>query len=160
MTPSERQAVITEALTWVGTPYRGHSCIKGKRGGVDCGQLLYGVYHGLGLIPEIDLPTDYSLQVGQHQASTEYVSLVDRFFSPIEEAAVLPGDLVLYRIGHAYAHAGIIIEWPSFVVHAELLHGVSGTHGLNNPGLRHRRYMHGADVVFRTLTETEKGGPQ
>ncbi len=65
-----------------------------KGSGVDCGQLLYGVYRNCGLIPEInDLPKDYALNIGLHQASTEYVDLVLQFFREIPESEVLPGDV-------------------------------------------------------------------
>lgn len=147
MTAEQRKRVIAELRTWIGTPYRGHQCVKGA--GVDCGQLIYGVYRACGLIPEVDLPRDYSLDATFHQASTEYVSIVDRFFVPTADPQ--PGDLVLYRIGKAYGHGGIIERWPELVIQAEISHGVSGTHGLRNPGLRRNRYLHGAEVIFRTL---------
>jgi cell wall-associated NlpC family hydrolase len=147
MTDGQRQAVITEALSWAGTPYRGHSCVKGV--GTDCGQLIYGVYRACGLIPELELPTDYSLQVAQHRASREYMDMIDRFFCPVD--VPLPGDLVCYQLGLAMAHAAIVISWPDFVVQAELRHGVSGSHGINNPHLRQQNYLAGTVREFRTL---------
>src|SRR5580658_3533782 len=66
LTIEQREAVVSEVDTWVGTPYRGWSCVKGA--GVDCGQLLYAVYRNCGLIPEInDLPKDYPLFIGLHR---------------------------------------------------------------------------------------------
>jgi len=153
MTNEERAAIVAEARSWVKTPYIGHACIKGV--GTDCGQLIYGVYRAVGLLPEItDLPKDYSLQVAQHHESKEYMELIDKYFSPVDESAVLPGDLVCYQLGKAMAHAAIVVSWPSFVIQAELRHGVSGSHGINNPWLRQRHYLHGTVRVFRTL----KGG--
>ena len=152
----QRRAIVEETKTWIGTPYRGWSCLKGA--GTDCGQLLYGVFHGLGFIPEMELPKDYSLQVAQHQASTEYLSVVDRFFRQIEEAEVQPGDLVVYKLGLAYAHAAIVVEWPNYVIQAELRHGVSGSHGTKNPALRERHYLQGCVCDFRTLRDEYCGG--
>ncbi len=136
MTPAQRSNVVAEALTWIGTPYRGWSCLKGL--GADCGQLLYGVYRNCGLIPVLDLPKDYSLQVSQHQASTEYVDLVARYFREIPEAAAQPGDIVVYKLGLAFSHAAIIIRWPDYIVQAVGHHGVSGEHGIKNPLFRRR----------------------
>ena len=108
-----------------------------KRCGVDCGQLLYGVFHSLGYIPALDLPRDYSLQIAQHQESLEYVELVSRFMREIPEAEALPGDVVVYKLGKAYAHAAIVIEWPSYLIHAVGRHGVSGAHGTKTPLFKH-----------------------
>lgn len=157
MTDEQRAAVVKEALSWAAakTPYRGHSCLKGV--GADCGQLIYGVYRACGLVPETELPVDYSLQVAQHRASREYMTLIDSYFDPIEESEAKPGDVVCYQIGHAMAHAAIIISWPEFVIQAELRHGVSGSHGTNNPHLRQRHYLSGTTRVFRTLRNCEGG---
>lgn len=151
MTDEQRAAIVSEARSWVKTPYAGHSCLKGV--GVDCGQLIYGVYRACGLIPVLELPKDYSLQVAAHQTSTEYMDLIDMFFRPILESEAKPGDLVCYQLGLAMAHAGIIVEWPNFIIQAELRHGVSGSHGLNNPGLRRHHYLRGTVRQFRTLRE-------
>lgn len=153
LTGKQREALSKEALSWAAakTPYRGHSCLKG--GGADCGQLIYGVYRACGLLPELDLPTDYSLQVAQHRASTEYMEVIDKYFRAISEAEAEPGDLVCYQLGLSMAHAAIIISWPSFIIQAELRHGVSGSHGINNPHLRQRHYLQGTVREFRTLRD-------
>jgi cell wall-associated NlpC family hydrolase len=118
LTDIQRAAIVAEAESWVGTPYRGWSCVKGA--GVDCGQLLYGVYHACGLVPVIDLPKDYPLYIGQHQASTAYVDLVATYFREIPEAEVLPGDVVVWKLPNslAFCHAGIVKTWPTYFIHA------------------------------------------
>jgi cell wall-associated NlpC family hydrolase len=118
MTNEQREAVVAEAMTWIGTPYRGWSAVKGA--GVDCGQLIYAVYHDLGLIPEMDLPKDYPLFIGLHQASTEYVDLVLQYFREIPEEEVQAGDvMVLKLVGSlSYCHGAIIKSWPDFIIHA------------------------------------------
>ena len=97
LTDEQRAAVVAEAKTWIGTPYRGWACMKGK--GADCGQLIYGVFRNVGLVAAMELPKDYSLQVAQHRESREYVEVVDRFFADIPEDEAQPGDLVLYKLG-------------------------------------------------------------
>lgn len=143
LTADQRTAIVKEAKTWLGTPYRGWSCVKGV--GTDCGQILYGIFHHLGYLPVIALPKDYSLQVSQHRASTEYIALVNQYFVDIPEAKALPGDLVIYKLGLSYAHAAIIVEWPRYIIQAEARHGVSGAHGTKSPLFK------GAERVFRTL---------
>lgn len=126
LTQEQRDKIVAEAHTWVGTPYRGWSCMKGC--GADCGQLLYGIYRNCGLLPELNLPKDYSIQVAQHRASTEYVDLVAAHMREITEAEVLPGDVVLYKLGLAYAHGGLIVSWPEYVIHAIAHSGVVAHH--------------------------------
>jgi hypothetical protein len=154
----QRAALTAEALSWCAakTPYRGWACIKGA--GTDCGQLLYGVYRACGLLPALELPKDYSLDVAAHRASTEYMDFVCKFFRVIPESEAKPGDIVCYKLGLAMAHAAIVISWPDFIIQAELRHGVSGSHGLC-PALRERRYLHGTVREFCTLRdEFCKGG--
>jgi cell wall-associated NlpC family hydrolase len=123
MTDQERQAVVAEAKTWIGTPYRGWAQIKGSKGGVDCGMLLKAVFQACGLIPQgnLNIAMDYSLQVAQHKPDKTYFGIVERFTHEIPESEVKPGDVALFKLGHAYAHGGIVIEWP-VIVHA-LAHG-------------------------------------
>lgn len=149
LTTEQRNAIVAEALTWRGTPYRGWSHVKGA--GADCGQSLYGIYRAVGLLPELTLPKDYSLQVSKHRNSTEFINLVDRFFRPIPEALVLPGDLVIYKLRLAYAHAALVVEWPRYVLQAEERHGFSGAHGTMHPAWARR------ERVFRTLKDAYCG---
>jgi cell wall-associated NlpC family hydrolase len=150
LSTQQRAAIVEEAKSWKGTPYRGWACRKGE--GADCGQVIYGIYHACGLVPEVTLPKDYSLQVSQHRASTEYINLVDRYFRDVKEAEVQPGDLVVYKLGLAYAHAAIIVEWPRFVLQAVARHGFSGAHGTQHPAFYRR------ERVFRTLKDEYCGG--
>ena len=150
MNQKQRNRIVKEAQDWAdaGTPYRGHACLKGT--GTDCGQFIFAVFRDAGLVSpkiEAELPKDYSLQVAQHRASTEYISIVDRFFRDIPEAQVLPGDVVVYKLGHAFSHAGVVVSWPEHIIHAELRHGVSGAHGTKTPAFLR------APRVFRTLRD-------
>jgi cell wall-associated NlpC family hydrolase len=146
LTDKQREAIVAETQTWIGTPYRGWSCLK--KYGVDCGQLLYGVYRACNLVPVLELPKDYSLQIASHRASTAYIDLVAQFFDEITEAEVKPGDIVCYKIGLAFTHAAIVIKWPELVIHAEARHGVSGEHGA-----RMRLVVRRQDKRFFTLKE-------
>ena len=118
LTTAQREAIVIETESWIGTPYVGWSCVKG--GGVDCGQLLYGVFHNCGHMGEIELPKDYPLYVGQHQASTAYIDIVLKYFREIPESEVLPGDVVVWKLtgSLAFCHAAIIKTWPTYFIHA------------------------------------------
>ena len=78
----ERQAVVTEALKWIGVPYR----LNGKtKDGVDCSQLVLAVYKnalGIKLISKTN---------GPFLASWLFASL-----AVITTENLLSGDLVFY----------------------------------------------------------------
>ncbi|MDD5247813.1 MAG: NlpC/P60 family protein [Rhodocyclaceae bacterium] len=107
-----RARIVTEALAWLGTPYHHEADIQGA--GVDCAMLLVRVYHAAGLIPAID-PRPYPADWMLHQSEERYLGWVAQYGDPV--AAPLPGDLVLYKVGRCYSHAGIVVAWPE-IVHA------------------------------------------
>ncbi|MGH6982294.1 MAG: hydrolase [Stellaceae bacterium] len=111
-----RRAVVVEARSWIGTPYRHLGRAKGAGGGVDCAQLIWAVFHNCGLVPFMPLepyPPDFML----HQGAERYMQAVRE--RAHEVAAALPGDLVLFRVGRLYAHGAIVDApgWPR-IVHA------------------------------------------
>ena len=145
LTTEQRVRVVAAARTWINTPYAGWSRVKG--GGVDCGQFLAGVYaDDMRLAPsDMQLPPFYSLQVAQHKEDPSYIRKVREYMRDIPESEVLPGDVVLYKFGFAFAHAAIIISWPDEVIHAIGRHGVCCGHGANEPRFRK------CERVFLTL---------
>jgi cell wall-associated NlpC family hydrolase len=135
LTDQQRARIVAEAKSWIGTPYKGWSRLK--RHGVDCGQLLAGVFINTGHLPaDLELPKDYSLQVAQHKEDTAYVEKVEEFMREIPESEVGPGDVVVYKLGLAFAHAGFVVYWPDTIIHAMAHHGVTYAHGRNHPRLR------------------------
>lgn len=107
MTPQQRDAVCTEAKTWIGTPYHHHGRIKGV--GVDCGQLLVGVFHNAGLVPNVDLgayATDWHL----HHSEELYLGWMRKFCRPILREDAQPGDIEVFRFGRTYSHGTVIVQ--------------------------------------------------
>jgi len=141
LTTEQREKIVAEARTWLGTPYVGWSCIKGPKGGTDCGQLLRGVFQNTGFLPlDIVIPRSYSLQVAQHKRDTEYIDKIKEYMREIPESEAQPGDVVVYMLGLAYAHAGIIESWPEHIIHTlDNGHGVTGAHGSQHPKFKKRR---------------------
>lgn len=111
----ERQHVIEVAKSWLRTPYHHEARLKGI--GVDCGQLLAGVFEEAGMIPHIEFG-HYSFDWAQHSHEETYLDFVHQYAHTIDH---LPGpaDLVLWRMGHSFSHGAIVVEWPH-VIHAQL----------------------------------------
>lgn len=135
----ERQKVIAEAASWEWTPFHWHAQVKGPRGGCDCGSLLKGVYETVGLT--IIMPP-YSRQFFLHSGEEIYLKELDKHCVEIEMRPE-PGDIVVYKIGKAFGHAGIVFAWPT-IIHSCARDGyVMRTDGTSHPELssRERKYF-------------------
>ena len=116
--------IIQEARTWVGTRYHDHARIKGV--GVDCAQLLVGVFEGTGLAPDVPVPNGYSTVVPN---GSEYVDVILLYCNEIAENEAGPGDIALYQTSHGWMHSAIVVSWPDHVIHAMEKRGVISSHG-------------------------------
>lgn len=120
MTKKHQQAVVSEALTWVGTPYHRGAKIKGV--GVDCGQFLIGVFEGAGYLQpgECD-PGYYPHEIHLHRAEERYLEWILKFCTKVQNPQ--PGDIAMFRFGQSSSHSAIVIEWPK-VIHSYIRMGV------------------------------------
>ena len=123
-----RDAIVAEAESWIGTAYHHMGRVKIRRdaqggiidpGGTDCGQLVYLVFHSLGLCREMPLdyyPPDWHM----HRDQERYLGLVLERAREIPSDRAAPGDVVLYRWGRLFAHGGILVETGEYdqIVHA------------------------------------------
>lgn len=116
MSPLQRQTVIHEARSWIGTPYHHHGRIKGV--GVDCAMLLAEVFACAGVIAPVVLehyPRDWHL----HRDDERFIGYVQRF-GGVEVDQPKPADIALFRTGRAYGHGAIVVAWPQGI------HAVNG----------------------------------
>jgi cell wall-associated NlpC family hydrolase len=114
-----RDLVVTEAMTWLRTPYHHRAKLKGV--GVDCAQFVLAVYASAGLIEDFDTgeyPRDWHL----HRSAERYMTNVQRFAGEIEPADAKPGDVMLFKYGRAFSHGAIVTRYPQ-VVHAVVKDG-------------------------------------
>lgn len=112
---AQRNAVLAEAMTWLRTPYHKNQGLKGV--GVDCVWFLIGVYHNVGLTPEID-PGHYNADHALHSSEELYVDWVQRYAQRVDKPRA--GDVVLYKVGRSFSHSAIVISWPQ-IAHASML---------------------------------------
>ena len=109
-----RAAVVAEARSWIGTPYRHAGDIKGAC--VDCGMLLVRVFVDLGLVEPFD-PRPYSRDWAQHRSEEMYLTTLLARAKPI--AVPRPGDVAVFRYGRCHSHGGIVTNpAPLTIVHA------------------------------------------
>ncbi|MEW9806800.1 NlpC/P60 family protein [Mesorhizobium marinum] len=107
-------AVVTETMTWLETPYR-H---QGRRKGVGCNciGLVLGVWRAVhGGLPE--RPGPYAADWAEAGGSERLLEAARRHFVEKPRGAMAPGDVMVFRWRpHLQAkHAGILIGAGRFV---------------------------------------------
>lgn len=109
-----RQRLLVEARSWIGTPYADGQDVKGA--GVDCAMLCIRAASNAGAFPFVD-PRPYNAQFFLH---SDAEILLEYFLARgVEVSSPRIGDLALFKMGRAYAHAGVISALaPLRLVHA------------------------------------------
>ncbi|MDR3414220.1 MAG: hypothetical protein P4L87_25210 [Formivibrio sp.] len=110
-----REKIMAEARSWLGTPFHHAARIKGV--GVDCVNLLVGVFSAVGAVPGFDIeyyPQDWHL----NQDEPRFLAGIAEYADPVPEGETpQPGDIAMFKYGRHAAHGSIVIEWP-LVIHA------------------------------------------
>ena len=89
-----RAALLEEARSWIGTPYRHQASVKGV--GCDCLGLLRGVWRGcLGAEPE--LPPPYAPDWAEAGGAETLQQAALRHLRPLPSAEFAAGDVLLFR---------------------------------------------------------------
>ena len=106
MTPEQahqRAAVVAEARRWIRTPYHHGAQVMGH--GVDCVLILRAVYNAVGLT-DIPDPRPYPMDWHLHRSEERYLAGLERYSVEVDEPG--PGDVVIFKWGRCFAHAGIV----------------------------------------------------
>lgn len=139
----QRQALVSEARSWVGTPYHHMGAVKGA--GCDCAQLIKQCFMGCGLVEDFPVP-QYTRDWHLHRSEENYLSYVERYLhrrdhqeqsldahSRDSAFKVDSGDIIMFRVGRCFSHSAIVTEWP-LAVHASFPSGcVEEVRLLNTP---------------------------
>lgn len=115
MNEAGRNKIVEIALTWLRTPYQHCACIKGV--GVDCAQLLAGVYREFDPSVAIALP-QYSPQWHMNHSDENFIAELTKHSKEIT-GPPLPSDIAMWKFGRCFSHGAIVIKWP-LVIHAQI----------------------------------------
>ena len=111
-----RAAVVTEAESWIGTPF--HHAARVKGAGVDCLMLLAEVYERAGVGPHVE-PPFYVPDWHLHRDAERYMEGLLHYAQEIagtpQGPQPLPGDIALFRFGRTFSHGAIVTQWPRLV---------------------------------------------
>ena len=102
----QRQSVLEEAKTWLGTPWR-HMADK-KGAGVDCAQFVRQVLLTVGIVDEIPDGKPYPSQWALHHDEERILSMVQRIAVEVQEPK--PADIVLWQFGRCFSHCGFMLD--------------------------------------------------
>jgi NlpC/P60 family putative phage cell wall peptidase len=105
----DRDAVVSAARSWIGTPYVHQASVKGL--GCDCLGLLRGVWREL-MGDEPETPPPYSGDWAEASGGETLYAALKRHFAEIDRIEIAPGDIALFRMvmrGPA-KHCGIMAE--------------------------------------------------
>lgn len=106
--------MVAEARSWIGTPYHHAADVKGH--GVDCAFLLIRVYCDLGLVESFD-PRPYTRDWFLHRSEERYLGFLLARSHEVRKPGL--GDIVLFKVGRCFAHAGIASNTePLSIIHA------------------------------------------
>jgi NlpC/P60 family putative phage cell wall peptidase len=137
---SMREAVVREAVSWIGTPF--HHAARVKGAGVDCLMLLAEVYERAGVIPHIEPPfyvPDWHLHRDAERYLEGLACHAREISGPPQGTGPLPGDIALFRFGRTFSHGAIVTHWPR-LVHAYwnigVVHGDANLHPLASRPVR------------------------
>jgi len=116
-----RTAIIAEARSWIGTPYRHQASLKGV--GCDCLGLVRGVWRAL-LGEEPQRAPPYSRDWAEASGAETLAQAARAHLIEIAPAEFAPGDVLLFRYRDRYPakHAAVITACdpggPALMVHA------------------------------------------
>ncbi len=107
-TDARREALLTEARSWVGTPFFGNSASKGR--GVSCQKLAGALYEAVGFGP-LDVPDAPMSRARFCTDSLVVAWMRDRTdFVPVPRGEpLLAGDLVTFRLPRSVHHVGVMV---------------------------------------------------
>ena len=120
MTPA---ASISEARSWLGTPWRHQASVKGV--GCDCAGLVRGVGNALGAMDcREGTPQAAEFEgYGRAPEPRRMVKALDRFMDRRPRGTSQPGDVLLMRFDRDPQHLAILTDEET-IVHALLRDGV------------------------------------
>lgn len=141
MMEAQRQLVVDEARSWLGTPYRAGQAAKGV--GVDCAWILLRVYTATGCVTAFD-PGFYKGGLARLRAGEQfYRRVIERLCVPVVREA-RPGDIVLFRVPvvsgerviiERATHGAIVEEWP------HVIHAYSAAGAVVRSNIEHEPYL-------------------
>ncbi len=141
-----RSAIIDEAFSWIGTPFRNCANIKGPKGAVDCAMFAATVFINVGRLAPFD-PRPYSPAALLHSSEEIGLQWIRDRLGAKEIETPRPGDVAIWQFGRIFFHYGIVINLFE-IIHAFRPAGMVTLARMNEPFLMYIRGDHRRPVKF------------
>jgi NlpC/P60 family putative phage cell wall peptidase len=144
-TPETRRLVLSQAMSWIGTPYRHQGSTRGV--GCDCLGLVRGVWRAV-YQHEPPSPGPYAPDWAETAGTDRLMDAARKYCVETEKA--LPGDLLVFRWRpqHTAKHLGILVAEDRF------LHAYEGHEVLISPLIPQWRRRIAGVFAFPTIDTT------
>jgi cell wall-associated NlpC family hydrolase len=127
----ERVAVVASAQSWVRCRFHHHAAVPNA--GIDCAHLLLMAYAGAGLVEPFE-PEPYPPDWHKHRDEERFAAKIEEYAKRVgaseqsiaergPDFRVLPGDILLWKMGRTFSHGAIVSLWPN-IIHASLAAGM------------------------------------
>ena len=128
----EREQVVAEARSWLGTPFQHQQALKGV--GVDCLTLIIAVYRAVFPEVRVEVP-DYAPDEFLHQSAERYADGLRPYFVFLGPTWPQMADVVGFHFGRrTVAHVGIALDDAGQFVSALMDNGRVEMGGLEQQG--------------------------
>lgn len=114
-----REKIVSEAYSWLGTPYHHHGMVKGA--GVDCAMILVAIYQAVGLLPRDYDPRPYPHDWHMHRDAERYLQGVLQFGHEVAEPE--KGDVCVWKFGRTFSHGAVYVG-DGLIIHSYIGRGV------------------------------------
>ena len=110
------EQIVSIAYSWLNTPYHNQARLKGI--GVDCAQLVAGIYEELSG-NSINTPV-YSPEWHLHNKEEKMLNILESFgCEEVDLQEIGLGKIITFKFGRVQSHLGIMVSEEEFI-HARL----------------------------------------
>lgn len=111
-----QEQILTEARSWIGTPYRHQASVKGA--GTDCLGLVRGIWRAV-YQAEPEAPPPYTPDWAEALGQDTLLEAAQRHMTERAIGDARPGDLILFRMGLGTpAKHAAIMSGQDTIIHA------------------------------------------
>ena len=114
VTMNIREKIVAEARSWIGTPFHHAARLKGV--GVDCANLLIGVYAAAGIAEEFT-PEYYPQDWHMHRDEPRFLATLLEYCERLPDGEPpMPGDIAMFNYGRHAAHGAVVASFSELPI--------------------------------------------
>lgn len=136
--PIHAQAIVEEALSWVGTPWAHQQAVKGV--GADCAGFLAAVAKATGATPDVAFEGNYRRREDGRAMLGELMRYLDYVGASADAGLIRPADVIAFHDGFHFDDPAHLAFASRLAPYAKMVHA-------SERGIRHHRL----DIKLRSM---------